>query len=55
MKSMLKRFVSDERGMEMVEYGVLVALIIVALILVIPPLVEAVSAKFTATTTAIGE
>ena len=55
MKSMLKRFASDERGMEMVEYGVLIALIVVALVVVIPTLVSAISAKFTEATAAVGE
>ncbi len=53
MKSMLKRFVSDERGLEMVEYGVLVALIVVALVLVIPALISAVSSKFEEATSAV--
>jgi Flp pilus assembly pilin Flp len=53
MKSMLKRFVSDERGLEMVEYGVLVALIVVALVLVVPLLIDAISSKFSEATSAV--
>ena len=34
MKAMLKRFASDERGMETVEYVVLVSLIVAGLVVV---------------------
>jgi Flp pilus assembly pilin Flp len=46
MKSMLKRFVSDERGMETVEYVVLVSLIVAGLVVAVPVLLDAINAAF---------
>ncbi len=47
MKSMLKRFVKEEQGLEMVEYAVLVALVVAGLVLAINVLLPAVKAAFT--------
>ncbi len=47
MKSMLKRFASDERGMETVEYVVLVALIVAGLVVAVPTLINAIQGAFT--------
>ena len=44
---MLKRFVKDERGLEASEYGLLLALIALALVLAIGVLVAAINNAFT--------
>ncbi len=46
---MLKRFVRDERGLETVEYAVILALIVVATIVAIKALSTAVQGKFNET------
>ena len=55
MKSMLKRFASDERGMETVEYVVLVALVVAGLVLAVPTLLNAISAGFQKVADTVGE
>jgi len=43
----LRRFMSDEQGLETVEYAVMTALIVAALVTAITALSGAVSARFT--------
>jgi Flp pilus assembly pilin Flp len=45
MKSIV-RFLKDEKGLETVEYAVMTALIVTALVLAIGELVDAVSTRF---------
>jgi Flp pilus assembly pilin Flp len=54
MKQVIHNFVSDDRGLEMVEYAVLVALIILATVGVIQVLVGALRTEMQAVTTAVG-
>ena len=49
----IKRLISDERGLETVEYAVMTALIVTALITAIGLLTTAVSDRFDETTTVI--
>jgi pilus assembly protein Flp/PilA len=51
MKEMLKRLVVEEEGATMVEYGLIVALIAVVVMVAVEALGGAVSAKFTEVTT----
>jgi Flp pilus assembly pilin Flp len=53
MKTLLKRFVSEEHGLETVEYAVLLALIAVALTAAIGLLSTAITGKFTGVTATI--
>jgi pilus assembly protein Flp/PilA len=53
MKSILNRFVKDERGLETVEYAVMGGLVVAALVIVIAALSTAVQARFQALITAI--
>lgn len=46
MKDLLKRFVSDEQGLETVEYAVMTALIVAALILAITTLSGTITTRF---------
>jgi Flp pilus assembly pilin Flp len=46
----LKKFVSDERGMETVEYALMTALIVAALVAAIAALSLAIRGRFTAVT-----
>jgi len=46
MSALVKRFWADESGLELSEYAVMLALIIVALFLVIGFLATAISGKF---------
>lgn len=46
MIAMVKRFLADERGLEGVEYAVMTALIVVALITAIGALSTAISGRF---------
>lgn len=46
MTKVIKRFVSDERGLETVEYAVMTALIVAALVTAIGLLTGAVSGRF---------
>ncbi len=48
MTKVIKRFVSDERGLETVEYAVMTALIVTALVTAIEFLTGAVSDRFDA-------
>jgi len=47
---MLKKFMRDERGMETVEYAVMTALIVAALVAAIAALSLAIQGRFTAVT-----
>ena len=47
MRKLVSQFVSDERGMETVEWGVMAALIVAGLVGVIAGLGSNVKAKFT--------
>jgi Flp pilus assembly pilin Flp len=53
IKNIVKRLISDERGLETVEYAVMTALIVTALITAIGLLTTAVSDRFDETTTVI--
>ncbi len=53
MKNMIKRFMKDERGLELSEYAVLLALIIVAILVAVRGLSTAISTKFTQTATTL--
>ena len=53
MFKMLKKFVSDERGLETVEYGLMAGVFIVGLAVVIGLLRAAVLAKFETATAAV--
>ena len=46
MVALLKKFVSDERGLETVEYAVMTALIVAALVTAITLLSGAISSRF---------
>ncbi len=46
MTKVIKRFVSDERGLETVEYAVMTALIVAALVTAIGLLTAAVAGRF---------
>jgi Flp pilus assembly pilin Flp len=51
MSALIKRFVKDEQGLETVEYAVMTALIVAALILAIGALSTAVTGRFNSTAT----
>jgi pilus assembly protein Flp/PilA len=53
MLNLIKRFVKEEEGATMVEYGLMVALIAVVCILVIAALGTSVGEKFDETNTAV--
>ena len=53
LRKTFKRFVRDERGLETVEYAVMTALIVAALVLAIGLLTGAISARFDAVRTVI--
>jgi Flp pilus assembly pilin Flp len=53
MKAFAKRFVSDERGLETVEYAVMTALIVAALVTAIGALSGAISGRFNSVKTTI--
>ena len=46
MMSMLKRFLSDEKGLETVEYAVMTALVVAAMVAAITALSGAITARF---------
>jgi Flp pilus assembly pilin Flp len=48
MKALIKKFITDEKGLETVEYAVMTALIVAAIITAIGLLVTAISGRFTA-------
>lgn len=54
MTKAIKRFISDERGLETVEYAVMTALIVAALVTAISLLTDSVSARFDSVRTTIG-
>ena len=49
MWSLLKRFMSDEQGLETVEYAVMTALVVAAMVTAITALSAAITARFGAT------
>jgi len=53
MDGLLKKFVSDERGLETVEYAVMTALIVAAVITAVTALRSAIISRFTAVTAAV--
>jgi len=53
LRAMFTRFVKDEKGLETVEYAVMTALIVAALITAIGLLTAAVSGRFDAVTALI--
>ena len=46
MTKVIKRFISDERGLETVEYAVMTALIVLALVAAVGVLTAAISDRF---------
>ena len=46
MRTFLKRFSSDESGLELVEYAVMTALIVGALVVAVGALTNAISTRF---------
>ncbi len=54
MTKLFKKFVQDEQGLETVEYAVMTALIVAALIAAIGALAAAVTGRFGAVSTVIG-
>ncbi len=53
MKKLVKRFWNDEQGLELSEYAIMAALIVVALLTIIGTLSGAIGDAFTALTNAI--
>ena len=53
MRKVFKQFMSDDRGLETVEYAVMTALIVGVLVIAIGALSTAVSARFDAVTAII--
>ena len=53
MSGLLKRFVADERGLETVEYAVMTALIVAAMVTAITLLSGAITSRFGETQTVI--
>jgi Flp pilus assembly pilin Flp len=53
IKTLTRRFVEDDRGLELVEYAVMAALIVAALITAIVGLSAAIQGKFGTLTTTI--
>ena len=53
VKNAVRRFVADEQGLETVEYAVMTALIVGAMVIAISALAGAVSGRFGATQTVI--
>jgi Flp pilus assembly pilin Flp len=47
MKALIKNFITDEKGLETVEYAVMTALIVGAVIVAVGALVTAISGRFT--------
>ena len=54
MRKMFRKFVADERGLETVEYAVMTALIVAALVTAVGLLTAAVAGRFDAVTAIIG-
>ncbi len=54
MKKLLKKFILDEQGLETVEYAVMTALIVAAMILAITTLSGTISARFDSVEGVIG-
>lgn len=54
MKEMIKRFLRDEEGATMVEYGIMVALIAAVCIAIVTALGKQVNVKFGEVNTGIG-
>jgi Flp pilus assembly pilin Flp len=54
MKALVKKFVSDERGLETVEYAIIAGLIVVGTIATIISIGTWVKTKFDALNTALG-
>ena len=55
MKKLLKKFILDEQGLETVEYAVMTALIVAAMITAIVALSATITARFDAVETVIAE
>ena len=53
MKSLVSRFVKDERGVTAIEYGLLAALISVVIITAVTSIGTSLNTKFTAISTAL--
>ena len=49
MKTLLKRFFSDERGLEVVEYGVITALLVASLVVTISLLATTIGDRINST------
>jgi Flp pilus assembly pilin Flp len=55
MKTLAKRFMKDEQGLELAEYAVMAALIITALVVAIAALRSAITNRFNAVRTVVGQ
>jgi Flp pilus assembly pilin Flp len=55
MKTLAKKFMKDEQGLELAEYAVMAALIITAVVAAIVLLRNAIAARFNAITTVVGQ
>ena len=53
MKAMVKRFFQDERGLETIEYAIMLALIVIGLIVVLTAIGTALVARFSEIQTAL--
>ena len=53
MKSFVKKFVSDDKGLETVEYAVMTALVVAAMVTAITLLANAITTRFNQTATTI--
>ena len=53
MKDLMKRFVREEEGQDLIEYALLVFFIAIVVALVLPPLGTAVSAVYESITTSL--
>jgi Flp pilus assembly pilin Flp len=53
MKSFINKFVSDEKGLETVEYAVMTALVVAAMVTAITLLANAITNRFNQTATTI--
>ena len=53
VRELIKSFVSDDRGLETVEYAVMMALIVAALVAAVGVLRTAISSRFSATASII--
>ena len=53
MKNLIKRFIRNEEGQDLIEYALLIFFIAIVVMVVLDPLGDAVAAVYTAITTAL--